>query len=69
MDCGSVQGLMEGRIGKNSERLSTPRKQWQLSITQRKAYHGHRPLDKLLGMATAQPRCGPKSAFQNDGTP
>jgi hypothetical protein len=40
MDCGPVQGFMEGRVGQKAERLSTPRKQWQLSIEQHKAYHG-----------------------------
>jgi hypothetical protein len=43
MDCGSVQGLMEERVGEKAERLSTPRKQWQLSIDQYKGYHGRVP--------------------------
>jgi hypothetical protein len=44
MDCGSVQGLMEEGAGENAAGLSTPRKQWQLSIEQHKAYHGRAAL-------------------------
>jgi len=43
MDCGSVQALMEERVGENAERLSMPRKQWQLSIERHQAYHGPAP--------------------------
>ncbi len=42
MDCGSMQGLMEGRVAIYVERLSTPREQRQFSIDQYKDYHsGH----------------------------